>query len=99
MKSTLLLGAVLLLWSCASTNPPPSLPVEKRPLPEAVVNPPSVSTEGASTALLQTFLNATQTVLIDLLQNFHNDSQQELRTLLESRKNSPQPTEAAAPSR
>lgn len=79
MRKTLLLNVVLLLQACQAA--PSQLP-GTRPLPEAVINPPSATTEGNLTSALQTSQNGLQ----EDLTKFSVDLQTEIQRLLDKAK-------------
>lgn len=98
MRNTLLLCAALLLASCASNQPPPSLPAS-RPVPEAVSNPPTAWEEGSLRSGLQALQDETLSDLRKSFEGLQADLEGELRALLARARASGRPSAPAAPGR
>lgn len=88
MRNILAPLLALMLLGCAqqpvvSVPPPP-------PLPLAVTNPPSATTEGALTKNLQDGWNETLQVLAESLQTWHDSAMKDLAESLDRARASPQ---------
>lgn len=95
----LLLVSVLLLCSCAENPAKESSEAKDSSLPLAVTQPPSASTEGASTRNLQDGWNATLQESMRLWQLYLDSATIDLRQSLERARISPPATGAAASTR